>query len=221
MDFNKLVMRQECPGDYQICEELTREAFWNRYQPGCDEHYLLHTMRNADSFIPELDIVAEYEERIIGQILYTKSEIIGDNGKTYPTISFGPISVHPEFQSLGIGMKMIAYTRDLAKNMGYKAILITGDPDYYSRSGFVAAEILDIRTSEDNYLPALQAFELEEGFLKECAGHFYEDEIFVIDAKKAEAFDQNYPPKEKISGLPSQLRFLEIAASQRPRNIKI
>lgn len=34
------IIRNEVPADYGEAENLTREAFWNVYRPGCDEHYL-------------------------------------------------------------------------------------------------------------------------------------------------------------------------------------
>ena len=45
-------IRQEIPADYRETEEMTREAFWNQYAPGCMEHYLLHVMRNSHGFVP-------------------------------------------------------------------------------------------------------------------------------------------------------------------------
>ena len=35
-------IRLENRKDYREVENLVREAFWNVYQPGCVEHYLLH-----------------------------------------------------------------------------------------------------------------------------------------------------------------------------------
>ena len=59
MNRKNIRLRYEQPSDYKFVEELTREAFWNRYMPGCDEHYLLHILRERDCFIPGLDMVAE------------------------------------------------------------------------------------------------------------------------------------------------------------------
>ena len=39
-------IRRETPEDYRAVEELTREAFWNVYKPGADEHYFVHQMRS-------------------------------------------------------------------------------------------------------------------------------------------------------------------------------
>ena len=37
-----IIIRLETPADYRAVEELTREAFWNQYVPGCNEHYFVH-----------------------------------------------------------------------------------------------------------------------------------------------------------------------------------
>ena len=52
-------IRLEQPQDYREVENLTREAFWNVYRPGCTEHYVLNQYRNSPDFIPELDFVME------------------------------------------------------------------------------------------------------------------------------------------------------------------
>ena len=52
-----IILRNEEEKDYTIVEDLTREAFWNVYCPGCTEHYLVHKMRHHPDFIRELDVV--------------------------------------------------------------------------------------------------------------------------------------------------------------------
>lgn len=155
-------LRTEQPADYAETEHVTREAFWNHYSPGCNEHYLLHIMRGSPSFIPELDVVAVHGGRIVGNIVYAKSVIRTDDGKECEVLGMGPISVLPEYQRRGIGRQMIEHTKMKAREMGFRAILLYGDPDYYSRHGFVAAETLGIRTADDMYAAALQVCELQE-----------------------------------------------------------
>lgn len=212
-----IILRNEIPLDYRIVEELTREAFWNQHVPGCDEHYLLYTMRNCDAFIKELDFVAEVNGKVIANIVYSKSKIIGDNDKYYDVITFGPLSVIPEYQGKGIGGMLIKHTTELAKELGYRAILIYGDPKYYSKFGFIEAESYDIRASNDMYAVPLQALELYEGSLSDCAGCFFEDLVFEIDEKAAEKFDSTFPKKDKQSGLPSQERFIQLVNMRKPR----
>ncbi len=217
MQRNKIQLRQETEADYRAVEELTREAFWNHHVPGCNEHYLVHIMREAKSFIKELDFVAVVNDKIVGNIMYTLANILCDDGRNYQVISFGPISVHPDYQGQGIGSMLIEHTKKLAKEMGYKAILIYGDPDYYSRVGFVEAENYKIGTSGNMYATPLLALELVEGALSNCPGCFFEDSIYEINEDLAKEFDKNFPYKELINDLPSQKRFLELVKMRRPR----
>lgn len=66
-------IRIEQPKDYREVENLTREAFWNTYRPGCTEHYVLHKYRENPDFIPELDFVMEEDGKIIGHVMYSKA----------------------------------------------------------------------------------------------------------------------------------------------------
>jgi predicted N-acetyltransferase YhbS len=210
-------LRLEKPVDYKIVENLTREAFWNVHVPGCDEHYLLNIMRNSDAFIKELDIVAEIDGRIVGNIVYTKAKILGDDGNSYNVICFGPISVLPEFQGIGIGSMLIEHTKNLAKQLGYRAILIYGDPEYYSRYDFAPAETYGIGTPDNMYAVPLQACELYSESLHNCQGRFYEDKTYEIDEMKAIEFEKYFPEKEKQSSLPSQERFSDLVGMRKPR----
>ena len=54
-----IVIRLEEPRDYLIVEEITRDAFWNLYCPGCNEHLIVHNLRNHADFIAELTFVIE------------------------------------------------------------------------------------------------------------------------------------------------------------------
>lgn len=210
-------IRLETPADYATVERITREAFWNHHVPGCDEHYLAHVLRQAECFLPELDFVAELDGTVVGNIMYTKARIVGDDAAEYPVLSFGPIWVLPEVQGHGIGGRLIRHTLALAKEMGHTAVLIYGDPDYYCRFGFIPAEHYKIGTRYNTYAAALQAVELVPGALAGKAGLFYEDEAYEIDPQEAEAFDCRFPTKEKISGLASQAKFQQHLAMQKPR----
>ena len=205
----KITLRLETKEDRQIVEELTREAFWNVHEPGCSEHYLAHIMRDSELFLPELDFVAEINGKIVGNIMYMRSSITDGEQTHYPVITFGPISVLPKEQGKGVGSKLIEHTLKLATDMGYGAVLIYGDPEYYKRFGFVPAERYSIRNNEGYYAAALLALELREGALSDKQGCFIEGEIYDIDEQQAEAFDRNFPPKEK-SHAPSQDRFAEL-----------
>lgn len=208
-------LRLEQPSDYAETENLMREAFWNHFVPGCDEHYLTHIMRDDPAFLPELDFVAVHEGRIVGSIMYVRGLIEGDDGSEHEILTLGPVAVLPEFQGKGIGATLIEHTASLARELGYRAIFLCGDPAYYVRQKFVDAESFGIRTADDKYMAALQVYELVEGALASARGRYLENSVYEVDKALAEEFDKNFPPKEKISGTSSQKRFEELVAMQR------
>ena len=103
-------IRNEKESDYQIVEEITRKAFYNVYAPGCMEHYLVHIMRQHADFIPELDFVAELNGNVIGNIMYTKAKLTDEAGLEKEILTFGPVSILPEYQRKGYGKMLIEHS---------------------------------------------------------------------------------------------------------------
>lgn len=208
-------LRLEQAADYRQTENMVREAFWNHYSPGCNEHYLVHIMRASPAFVPELNVVAVAGGRIAGHIAYLKNAIKADDGNEYEVLGLGPISVLPECHRQGVGGRLIEYSRGLARNMGFRAIFLYGDPAYYSRQGFVPAERLGIRTADNMYAVAMQVCELYEQALSGITGCYIEDSLYEVDQAAAAEFDKNFPKKEKVGGTPSQRRFEELVVMRR------
>ena len=111
-------IRLEQTKDFREVENLTREAFWNVYRPGCTEHYVLNQYRTNPDFIPELDFVMEEDNKMIGHVMFSKAEIILDDGSRFPSWTFGPISIHPDYKRKGYGLKLLQYALEKAKEMG-------------------------------------------------------------------------------------------------------
>lgn len=213
-----IVIRPEQLKDYRTAEEVTREAFWNLHGPGCNEHYLLHTMRSAPDFVTELDKVAEQAGKIVGHIAYARCTVAGDDGRKHEVLSFGPLSILPAFQRKGIGSRLVKETLEEAKELGYTAVLIYGDPAFYGRLGFLPAAHFHIATADDNYMLALQAVELAPNALK-CigGGRFLEGSIYSVDEAAAKAFDTTFAPKTLKENLLSQQRFAFLVSQSEPR----
>ena len=68
----EIELRNERFSDYPETENVVREAFWNRYSPGCYEHYLIHIMRYSRAFVSQLDFVAVFDDKIVGNIVFLK-----------------------------------------------------------------------------------------------------------------------------------------------------
>ena len=101
-----MIIRNEEAKDFRAVEELTKLAFWNVSMPGCSEHYLAHVLRSHADFILEMDFVAEEDGKIIGNIMYTRSRLIDAEGREKIVLTFGPLSIHPEYQRKGYGKKL-------------------------------------------------------------------------------------------------------------------
>jgi predicted N-acetyltransferase YhbS len=192
-----LTIRNEQKGEYRAVEELTREAFWNVNFPGCVEHFCLHNMRGSNDFIPELDFVAELEGKLAGNIVYTHGKLVNEAGETHKVISFGPISVLPAYQRQGIGSALIRHSLDKARNMGFTALCIYGDPRYYHRFGFRCAERYDITTAAGKFAVALMALELADGALRQVSGRFIESAVYNVDESEFEKYESTFPHKDK------------------------
>ena len=160
------LIRPETPADYRAVEALTREAFWNVYRPGCLEHYLVHRYRGREGFVPELDLVLEMNGQLVGHIMYVHAAIHSDSGPLLPVMTFGPISILPEYQRRGLGKALLEDSLARAAALGAKAVCIEGNPAFYGKSGFVPAAGTGIRyNDEPDAPPYFLLKELVPGYL--------------------------------------------------------
>lgn len=60
---------------------------------------MLHCYRSDPAFVPELDLVMEPDGKLIGQVIYVRSEIDRDDGQRVPIMAFGPISIAPAYNT--------------------------------------------------------------------------------------------------------------------------
>jgi predicted N-acetyltransferase YhbS len=189
-------IRLEEENDYRNVEYLTREAFWNLYKPGCDEHLIVHKIRKVPAFVKELSFVACDGDKIVANIIYSKAKVINNNNK-FEVLCMGPIGVLPSYQGQGIGSLLMNYSIDKAKQLGYKAIIIFGNQNYYHRFGFINAEKYGIQTSWGENFEEFMALELDDGGLNSISGKFYEDEVFKVEKDELDIFEKEFPYKEK------------------------
>ena len=204
----EILIREERTCDHRKVEELTREAFWNIYGPGCQEHYFVHTMREHPDFVRELALVAEVDDEIVGNIMYTKSRLKNENGELKEILSFGPISVAPKFQRKGVGKALIEASFLKALELGYNTVVIFGNPGNYVGRGFVSCVRHNVSLEGGICPVSLLVKELVPGTLK---GHKWQyissfAEEVCGDEAAVEAFDATFPPKEK-KWQPSQEEF--------------
>lgn len=203
------IIRPETEHDYREVETLTREAFWNIYKPGADEHYFVHRMRSHPDFLPELAFVLEVDGKIVGNIMYTKAWLEEENGTRREILTFGPISIAPAYQRRNLSKALIEHSFAAARRMGYDVVIIFGNPGNYVNRGFVSCKKKNVSfVADGNHPTAMLVCELIPNaldgrkwmYLPSTAADCCEDTAAV------EAFDATFPPKEK-AWAPSQEEF--------------
>lgn len=192
-------IRTEQKQDFHRVEEITRIAFSypgriERGGIGCPyEHWMVHELRKRDG-IRELSLVAELDHILVGHIICSKAEV-RTSDTVIPVLNFGPLSVLPEYQRMGIGKALINSMIHKAAAMGFGAILFFGRPEYYPQFGFKAASSWNITDSNGSNYPAFMGMELIPGYLTAArGGRFYESTIYDDDLnrEKIKAFDTLY-----------------------------
>lgn len=198
-----LIIRPETKADYYDAEYMTKKAFWNLHFPGCNEHYLVHLLRESEDYIEELSRVAELDGKIVGAIYYSKAYVL-DGERKVEIVTFGPLCVDPEYQNLGIGGKLLEVTIQDAREKGYRGIVIFGEPGYYPKHGFKTCDQFGITTKDGKNFDAFMGYEIVQGAFCDVQGKFYESEVFEqSNSEKAEEYDKNFPFMEKLK-LPGQ-----------------
>lgn len=127
-------IRQENQNDYEKIYNVVKTAFETAEHSDGNEQDLVVALRNSDSFIPELSLVAIKDNKIVGYILFTKIKI-GNNEE----LALAPLAVLPKYQKQGIGSKLIQQGHKIAKKLGYHYSIVLGSETYYPKFGYVPA----------------------------------------------------------------------------------
>lgn len=201
-------IRKETQQDYRQVEQVTREAFWNVYNQGCSEHYLVHRMREHKDFVPELAYVLEKDGKVIGNVMYAKCCLQGEDGERKPILSMGPICLLPEYQRQGGSRLLLEYSFEKAKELGYDTVVNFGNPGNYINRGYRSCKHLKVHMGEGVYPTALLVKELVPGCLEGKSWQYIPSDIDACceDTQAVEAFDASFPPKVK-EWKPSQEEF--------------
>jgi predicted N-acetyltransferase YhbS len=164
-----VIIRQENHHDYKAVFNVIEEAF--KTEPFSDhkEQFLVERLRKSDAFIPELSLVVEIDNAIVGHILVTKLKIKSETN-IFNSLALAPVSVLPEFQGRGIGAKLILEAHKKAKELGHTSIILLGHEHYYPRFGYKQAHTFGIKLPFEVPKENCMAIELIENGLKGIQG---------------------------------------------------
>ncbi|MET9633955.1 N-acetyltransferase [Lentzea sp. NPDC006480] len=139
-----MLIRRETPADIDAIRTVTNLAFNNG-----PEAPLIDWLREDEGWIPALSLM---EDNVLGHVVCTRG-YIGD----LPVLGLGPISVHPDHQRAGIGSALMHAVLGAAEARDEHAVILLGDPGYYSRFGFRLAAEFGITPPVDTWAPHFQA----------------------------------------------------------------
>lgn len=123
------VIRCEAFDDYSAIDELYQQAFERN-----NEAQLVENIRNSNYYIPQLSLVAQIDNRVVGHILFSHINLVGE--ANLQVLGLAPLAVLPQFQRHGIGSALIRVGLETADAMGEALVVVLGHPQLYSRFGF-------------------------------------------------------------------------------------
>lgn len=195
-----MIIRLEEKKDYLEVENLVRNSFWNVYRPGAYEHFIVHNLRNDESFIKDLAYVIENDDRIMAHINYSKGKVTQMDGKSEDALILGPISIDNDYQNRGYGSMLINHTLNLAEELGFPFVFVVGDENYYCRFGFESASKYKIFLQGTNYEDEcpffmIKIFDKDDFELSDAI--FSNPDVFDVDEMDVDEFDKKFDFKAK------------------------
>ena len=124
------VIRPEGPPDFAAIADVVRRAF-----RADTEVALVEAIRRLPGYLPDLSLVAEVGERIVGHVMISRAEL-DDGGRRHPVATLSPLAVDPDHQRRGIGSALVRAVTARADAAGIALAVLEGSPLYYSRFGF-------------------------------------------------------------------------------------
>ena len=151
----------EGPADGPLIETLLDIAF------GPERHARpSYALRDGIARASELCFVARQNDELVGTIRFWPLRIPGARRG----LLLGPIAVHPDYGSLGIGGRLISESLNAARAHGHDAVAAIGAAHYLSRFGFRPAHEFSLQFPAEIARDRFLALELTPGALDQAGG---------------------------------------------------
>ncbi len=125
----------ELESDYKGVYDLIKTSFATAEHSDGTEQDLVENLRKSKAYIPELALVAECDQRIVGYIMFTRVKVGQKTG-----LALAPLAVAPDFQKQGVGSALINKGHEIAKRLGFEFSLVLGSEKYYPKFGYISAK---------------------------------------------------------------------------------
>lgn len=133
---------------------------------------LVEEIRSKRFYLPDLELIMVDEaDTLMGYVMFSQFHLEGKYENELLLLS--PVAVRTELQRQHISKDLIEYGFERAREMGYKAVIVEGNPMNYRSRGFVTSSDYGITAHESVGLPApecLMVKELVPGGLRDIYG---------------------------------------------------
>jgi predicted N-acetyltransferase YhbS len=114
---------------------------------------LVEEIRSKRWYLPELELVMVDEaDAVIGYVNFARFHLGGKYANELLLLS--PVAVKTQLQRQHISKELIEYGFERARELGYKAVIVEGNPMNYRSRGFVTSAPFGITAHESVGLPA-------------------------------------------------------------------
>ena len=163
------IINNETENDYREIYNLVKIAFQSSKDADGDEQDYVNNLRLSPNYIPELAFTVKVGSEIIGHIMLTKT-LLTRKDEELEALLLSPVCVQLEYRNKGGASELIKHSLNVAKDKGFKAVFLVGNPQYYNRFGFTSITDFGINNIGDIPLQYTMAVELVPGFLKTKGG---------------------------------------------------
>lgn len=163
-------IRQANKNDYEHIYQLVEKAFQTAKVSDGNEQDFVLKLREGNAYIPELELIAEEENEVIGHIMFTK-QTIKTALENYTGLLVAPLCVKLEKRNQGIAKQLMYAGFKRAEQLGYTAAFLLGDLSYYQKFGFKPIEELKIENKTPFLKEHVLGCEIVQDALKNITGY--------------------------------------------------
>lgn len=135
MKKNNYVIKESESKNYAEISQVVKLAFETAKYSDGNEHVLVNELKDSNSCVHELSLIACEDQVIVGHIMFTVGRVDSED-----VLILAPLSVLPSHQGKGIGRSLINEAHKIAATLGYNYSIVLGEREYYEKSGYVVAE---------------------------------------------------------------------------------
>ena len=122
---------------------------------------LVEEIRSRKYYLPQLELVmTDDQDHLLGYAMFSRFHLEGRYEDELLLLS--PVAVRTDMQRRHISKELIEYGFDQARKMGFKAVLVEGNPRNYQARGFVTSSPHGIVPGANHHLPAVECLMVRE-----------------------------------------------------------